>query len=70
MHLLIKWILAPKIRIPKIQFIDHMKLKKKKDQNVHALVFPRRGNKLLMGGRVWEGPERKKGGEGRKGGQG
>ena len=24
-----KWILAPKFRIPKIQFIDHMKLKKK-----------------------------------------
>jgi hypothetical protein len=27
-----KWILAQKSRIPKIQFTDHMKLKKKKDQ--------------------------------------
>jgi hypothetical protein len=28
-----KWILAQKLRIPKIQFTDHMKLKKKKDQS-------------------------------------
>ena len=28
-----KWILAQKFRIPKIQFTDHVKLKKKEDQN-------------------------------------
>ena len=38
-----KWILDQKFRIPKIQFIDNMKLKKKKDQNVDALVLLRRG---------------------------
>ena len=30
-----KWILAQKLRIPKIQFTDHMKLKKE-DQSVCA----------------------------------
>jgi hypothetical protein len=34
-----KWILAQKFRIPKIQFTDHMKLKKE-DQNVDASVLP------------------------------
>jgi hypothetical protein len=45
-----KWILAPKIKIPKIQFTDHMKVKKKKNQSVGALVLLRRGNKIPMGG--------------------
>jgi hypothetical protein len=31
-----KWILAQKLRKPKIQFTDHMKLKKKEDQSVDA----------------------------------
>jgi hypothetical protein len=31
-----KWVLAQKFGIPKIQFRDHMKLKKKEDQNVDA----------------------------------
>jgi hypothetical protein len=31
-----KWILAPKIGIPKIQFKDQMKLKKKGDQSVES----------------------------------
>ena len=44
-----KWILAQKLRIPKIQFTDHMKLKKKEDQSVDASVFLRRGNKILTG---------------------
>ena len=35
--------------IPKIQFTDHMKLKKKEDQSVDASVLLRRGNKILMG---------------------
>ena len=38
-----KWILAQKFRIPKIQFIDLMKLKKK-----DTLVFFRRGIKIPM----------------------
>jgi hypothetical protein len=37
-----KWILAQKIRIPKVQFTDHMKLKKKEYQNVGALVLLRK----------------------------
>jgi hypothetical protein len=32
-----------KLRIPKIQFTDHMKLKKKKDQSMDTLVLLRRG---------------------------
>ena len=40
-----KWILAQKFRIPKIQFIDLMKLKKK-----DTLVFLRRGIKIPMEG--------------------
>ena len=35
-----------KLRIPKIQFTDHMKLKKKEDQSVDASVLLRRGNKI------------------------
>jgi hypothetical protein len=38
------------LRFAKIQFTDHMKLKKKKDQSVDASVRLRRGNKILMGG--------------------
>jgi hypothetical protein len=44
-----KWILAQKLGIPKIQFTDHMKLKKKEAQSIGTLVLPRRGNKTLMG---------------------
>jgi hypothetical protein len=35
--------------IPKIQFTDHMKPKKKEDQSVDASVLLRRGNKILTG---------------------
>jgi hypothetical protein len=35
--------------MPKIQFTDHMKLKKKEDQSVGASVFLRRRNKILIG---------------------
>ena len=38
-----KWILIHKLRIPKIQFIDQMKLKKKEDQSMDTLVLLRRG---------------------------
>ena len=34
-----KWILAQKLGIPKIQLIDHMKLKKKKNQSVDILIL-------------------------------
>jgi hypothetical protein len=34
-----KWILAQRPRILKIQFTDHMKLKKKEDQSVDTLVL-------------------------------
>jgi hypothetical protein len=37
------------LRIPKIQFTDHMKLKKKEDQSVGASVLLRKGNKIFMG---------------------
>ena len=41
--------LSQKLRIPKIQVTDHMKLKRKEDQSVDAPVLLRRGNKILMG---------------------
>jgi hypothetical protein len=44
------WILAQKLGIPKIQFTDHMELKKKENQNVDTSVLLRRGNKIPMGG--------------------
>jgi hypothetical protein len=45
--LTVKWILAQKLGIPKIQFTDHLKLKKKEDQSVDASVLLRSGNKIL-----------------------
>ena len=52
-----KWILAQKFGIPKIQFTDHMKPKKKEDQSVDASVLFRRVNEILTGGsmgkKVW-----------------
>jgi hypothetical protein len=44
------WILAQKLRIPKIQFAKHMKLKKKEDQSVDTLILLTRGNNILMDG--------------------
>jgi hypothetical protein len=49
-----------------IQLTDHMKLKKKEDQSVDASVFLTRGNKILRGGRGWEGLGRKRGGKRKK----
>ena len=46
------WIVAQKLRIPKIQFTDQMKLKKKEDQSMDTSVLLRRGNKRLMGGNM------------------
>ena len=45
-----KWILAQKFGMPKIQFTDHMKLKKKEDHNVDTSVLLRRGIKIPMRG--------------------
>jgi hypothetical protein len=42
------WILAQKLRIPKIQFAKHMKLKKKEDQSVDILFLFRMGSTISM----------------------
>ena len=44
-----KWILAQKLRIPKIQFPKHKKIKKE-DQLVDTSFLPRIGNKISMEG--------------------
>jgi hypothetical protein len=44
-----KWILAQKLRIPKIQFTVHMKLTMKEERSMGLLVLLRRGNKTLTG---------------------
>jgi hypothetical protein len=56
---IVKWILAKKFGIPKIQFTDHMKHKKKEDQSVTTSVLLRMVNKLFIGGNM----EIKSGGE-------
>jgi hypothetical protein len=43
------WILALKFGIPKIQFTDHMKLKKKAYQSVDTFILLRRRDKIPMG---------------------
>jgi hypothetical protein len=45
-----KCILAQKLRIPKIQFAKHKKIKKKEDQSVDTSFLLRIGNKLPMEG--------------------
>ena len=45
-----KWILAQKLRIPKIQFAKHLKLKKKEDQSVDPSILLRRANKIPVEG--------------------
>jgi hypothetical protein len=45
-----KWILAQKLGLQKIQFTNHMKLKKKEDQSVDTSIHLRRGNKIPMEG--------------------
>ena len=44
-----KWILAQNLGIPKIQFTDHMNLRKKVDQSVDTSVLLRKGIKIPMG---------------------
>jgi len=52
-----KWILAQRLRLPKIQSTDHMKLKKKDKQSADASVLFKRGNKNIhrrrYGEKVW-----------------
>jgi hypothetical protein len=43
-----------------IQFTDHMKLKRKKDQRVDASILLRSGNKIIKGSRGWEQLGRKR----------
>jgi hypothetical protein len=43
------WILAQKLRIPKIQFAKHMKIKKE-EQSVDTSFLLRMGNKIPMEG--------------------
>jgi hypothetical protein len=45
-------ILAQKFGIPKIQFTDHIELKKKKDQSLNASVLLKRVNKILTEGNM------------------
>jgi hypothetical protein len=45
-----KWILAQKLRISKIQFAKHEKIKKREDQHVDASFLLRIGNKIPMKG--------------------
>ena len=47
-----------KLLIPKVQFTDHMKLKKKEDQIVDASVLLRRGNKQQQRSPSWSGTRR------------
>ena len=44
------WILAQKLRISKIQFAKHIKLKKKEDQSVDTSILLKMGNKIPMEG--------------------
>ena len=44
------------LRIPKIQFTDHMKLKKKENQSVGSTLLLRRDNQILTGANT-EGTE-------------
>ena len=46
-------ILSQKFGIPKIQFTDHMTLKKKEDQNVDASGLLRRGTKYSQE-KIWK----------------
>ena len=45
-----KWILIQKLRLSKIQFAKHMKLKKMEDQSVDTSLLFRMGNKIPMEG--------------------
>jgi hypothetical protein len=57
----LKWILAQKLRIPKIQFAKHKKIKKKEDQRVATSFLLRIGTKYTwkeFRNKVWSYVER------------
>jgi hypothetical protein len=58
-----KWILAQTFGILRIQFTDHIKLRKKKGQSVDSSILLRRGNKIItgwnMGDKLWSRDWRK-----------
>jgi hypothetical protein len=60
-------LLGKMLGILMVQLISHRKLKEKEDQSVDSSVLLRPGNKILTGGRVWEGLGRKRGGGGKGG---
>jgi hypothetical protein len=45
-----KWILAQKIGIPKIQFTNHIQLKKKEDQSINSWILLRMWNEIPLEG--------------------
>lgn len=45
------WTLAHKLKMPRIQLTNHMKIKNKEDQNVDPSILLGRGSKLITGGR-------------------
>ena len=55
-----KWILTQKLRIPKIQFAKHKKIKKKEDERVDISFLLRIGNKIPMKGFTKFGAKRKR----------
>ena len=55
-----KRIFSQKLRIPKTQLIDRLKLHRKEDQSVEAWVPLRRRNKIIMVGRGRKGPVRER----------
>ena len=59
MHSLISCYWPKSLDYSKNQFIDHMKLKKKEDQNVYASVLFRRVNKILTGEKWRQSREQK-----------
>ena len=64
-----KWILGKERGIPTIQLTNHIKLKRKEDQRVDALVLSRRKNNIIMRSTRWEGLGRKRRGGGEKEGK-
>jgi hypothetical protein len=48
--MMMKCILTQNVRMPKIQFAKHMKIKKKEVQSVDTSFLLRMGNKIPMGG--------------------
>jgi hypothetical protein len=61
------YLLTQKLRISKIEFTDHMQLKKKEDQNVVTSILHKMGNKIITEGKGREGTGRERGGRVKRG---